>query len=548
MTATVAQADFFALEAGEILDRLGRLLEGGGAPEASRFVLLARALRGSALLARQQPLVAPAGALEAVARAVQAGSRPWDAATKEVTAQAVDTLRGLVRRTTEGWGASDDARAAALATALERLGALPLPVPGADRAGAGGLRQFVAREGALVATALEDASRALAQDGAAGAAALYPVLRRMQPIRGLAGLTAFEPLPEILEAIELMAADLARGHAPPPELPRIVAAAARVVTRIARDVSAHGAVTPDAAEELAFGRLVTDGFAAERDVVGIDALLVPPGQVQSAGGPRPGTPPDATELVSHGEHLASVAETLLRPRALARDLRLYAAVAAIRSLGIRGDAPVTHGFRRLAAALRERIADGSASAQPQWVAVVLRGAGATLRRAAEPGITAEVLAFGLWKAAEQLFGTPPWADLPLVDIADLLVVEAPAPVAAPAVEEPPPEDLSRPAIERSFRTLAWLQQHEPAPTVALATLLAPPARRRRPTTAEQRAVPEAPAAEVAALQFRGRAALERAAVVRAQLLAELAAGADLAAVRPRLDELLDLIPLALDAG
>jgi hypothetical protein len=51
---------------------------------------------------------------------------------------------------------------------------------------------------------------------------------------------------------------------------------------------------------------------------------------------------------------------------------------------------------------------------------------------------------------------------------------------------------------------------------------------------------------VESLCYRGRAALERAATVRQTLAAELVGVADLAAIRPLLQELLDLVPLALD--
>ena len=51
---------------------------------------------------------------------------------------------------------------------------------------------------------------------------------------------------------------------------------------------------------------------------------------------------------------------------------------------------------------------------------------------------------------------------------------------------------------------------------------------------------------IESLCYRGRSALERAGAVRGALAAELAAASDLAAIRPLLQELLDLVPLALD--
>ena len=69
-------SDFFALEASEYLERLDGLV---GRPDAGtvaeEFVRLARALRGSALMANQQPIARTASGLEALARAVREGRR-----------------------------------------------------------------------------------------------------------------------------------------------------------------------------------------------------------------------------------------------------------------------------------------------------------------------------------------------------------------------------------------------------------------------------------------------------------------------------------------
>jgi len=51
--------------------------------------------------------------------------------------------------------------------------------------------------------------------------------------------------------------------------------------------------------------------------------------------------------------------------------------------------------------------------------------------------------------------------------------------------------------------------------------------------------------EIGTLCYRGRAALERAAAVRQQLADELARNGGLDAIKPLLQELLDLVPLAL---
>ena len=69
-------SDFFALEAGEYLDRLDGLMQAPDViPPADELVRLARALRGSALMASQQPIARAAMGFEALARALREGRR-----------------------------------------------------------------------------------------------------------------------------------------------------------------------------------------------------------------------------------------------------------------------------------------------------------------------------------------------------------------------------------------------------------------------------------------------------------------------------------------
>ena len=82
-------------------------------------------------------------------------------------------------------------------------------------------------------------------------------------------------------------------------------------------------------------------------------------------------------------------------------------------------------------------------------------------------------------------------------------------------------------LEASFRTLERLQRERGSAPASIDAL------------AEQ-------TVDIGSLCYRGRSALERAAALRGALAAELAGVADLAAIRPLLQELLDLVPLALD--
>ena len=80
MTNPLGTADFFALEAGECLDRLETLVGRPDGPPADEFLRTARVLRGSALMAGQQPIAQggrrPRGARPGVPRrTASVGSR-----------------------------------------------------------------------------------------------------------------------------------------------------------------------------------------------------------------------------------------------------------------------------------------------------------------------------------------------------------------------------------------------------------------------------------------------------------------------------------------
>src|SRR5438034_1655052 len=67
----LGMSDFFALEAGEYLERLDGMLAKGDSPSADEIVRLARALRGSALMGNQPAIARAAAGLEVLARAVR---------------------------------------------------------------------------------------------------------------------------------------------------------------------------------------------------------------------------------------------------------------------------------------------------------------------------------------------------------------------------------------------------------------------------------------------------------------------------------------------
>lgn len=615
MSTSARTTDFFSLEAGECLNRLEALLSRPEGVSGEEFVRQVRLLRGAALMANLQPVAQAGAAFEALARAVRDGQRPWDAATRELALQVVDDFRGLVRRAGE-WGEGDTARARRIAAELERQTGTAATAPAPATGTQTGVRAFVAREGALIASALDRAARAM-RVGADVPEALHAVLRRMQPLRGLAELSELSPLPEILDGVELVSADLSRAFAPPPGADDVLESAAQALSRVCRDVTEEGRPAVDAPEARRFTDLLLRTFADERDVVPIESLLAA-GEVP-AGPERSIAPPLGTvELTSHGEHLQQVADRIAAARTgTERDLHLFGLLASLRALAIsgRGQAPEVSDWAR---AIRTRIGDGAATAAATEVVALLARAGALLRQAA----VGEQVDAAAWRAevhaVDTLGATPsapaapappavpvaPAASAPpappassgfdnllqadaIVPIEDLvlhdvpagaetvseagadddvvliqdlviqdvvvqeMVVEdvvvedvvvdiallAPDPAFAPPSTEPAPT-----TFESSLSTYADLLHDlgiEPAPIEELVP---------SPSSGPERLPHPEPVVTMESLLYRGPAALRRAAEVQAEMRAQLARGQHIAVLRPLLDELLDLVPLALDGA
>ncbi len=548
MTNPLATADFFALEAGECLDRLASLVNRADAPPGDDFVRAARVLRGSALMASQQPIARAAAGLESVARAVREGRRSWDAGAREQVAQAVEEFRYLVRRVRE-WGEPDTARAARLGLDLEslagRAGGEPerQPQPGELNTG---VRAFVAREGALIASALDRAARSL-HAAPGDREPLYTVLRRMQSLRGLAELGELAPLPEILDGIELAIGDLSRLYAPPPGVDEVMSAASTALTRISRDVADQGRPDPDAEEGRRFTELLLRAFAVERDVVAIESLyfsddpspVTPPAEQPQFESPAPLGP---LELVSQGEHLCQSADLIAKSRsATERDLRLYRLVGALRSAGTPGQEPVAAALTVFARSVREALAAGVAAEQTTRLIGGLRDAGELLRSIVDADDRMQVSRRILDVAhrVDEMRGVAeqPPAQAAAAAESDIVPIESLAPDAVPAEDSAvvPIESLApdpSPGLEASFATYARLLRERGPAEPSIQALLAGPA-------AAEAVVP------IEALCYRGSGALHRAAAIRSEIAAALDRGTDLTAIRPLLQELLDLVPLAL---
>src|SRR5690606_21426661 len=387
---------FFALEAGECLDRIETAITRDGGPRTDDLLRAARAPRGSALMAGHAAIARAAAGFEGLARAVRDGAAQWNGAMQERAAQGVDELRQMVRRARE-WTDADTTRAGRLAADLDALAGSasgdmlrPGATSGSPGAAGTGVRAFVARESALIASALDRAARAL-ESTPESREPLYAVLRRMQSLRGLAEIADLPPLPEILDGIELAVGDLTRLFAPPPNVSAVLDSAAAALTRISRDVTEHGHPAGDPPEARAFTEGLLRAFAAEADVVPVESLFRPadPEPMQrSTAQPQfaPAAPLGPVEMVSYGEHLAQSADRIAASRpGTARDLRLYTLVGTFRSVMVAGNDPVTPALARLGRAARMAIGSGAAGQDPDRFADVLREASVLLSGLAESG-------------------------------------------------------------------------------------------------------------------------------------------------------------------
>ena len=492
----LAMADFFALEAGEYLERLDALLAPEGAPAADEFVRLSRALRGSALMASQTPIARTAAGLESLARSLREGRRGWDPGTRQVAIRTVDDLKVLIRRVA-AWGDADTAKAEALARELEQLSGRPSAVMrqvealGLDA----GARAFVAREGAAIASALERAATAL-RASVPSRDPLQLVLRALQPLRGLAALNDLPPLPDVLEGIERAVNEVLRGGPiPPAAAPDFFQHAGAAIAQAAREVAERGRPDPEGPAFRSFAGQLARFFDREPAVIPITDPYyddVGPHIVQRGAGAAQAAPLSHVELVSHGEHLRLAADAIERaPSVTQRELRVHTLAGTFRALAVAGEGPLPKSLSQFVEAAREAVAMGHAVQEPGRFAAALRRASELLAVATESD--AAGLANGLADVAAQLrtLGTPAAAPSPLQELVSFpgaqplgSALDEPEPVAVtpePPAAEPetpifPIEELTLPDLP----ALAAAGQPLPPEPPALPMIPEPPALPVRP--------------------------------------------------------------------
>src|SRR6188472_1167126 len=99
MTAPAGFLDFFVLEAGEYIEQLDALLlaSNTGTPDAEALQRVARALRGSATMAKLTAFAEMAAGIERVGRGLRGGTTRWEPALAGALVAAVDDCKLLLR-------------------------------------------------------------------------------------------------------------------------------------------------------------------------------------------------------------------------------------------------------------------------------------------------------------------------------------------------------------------------------------------------------------------------------------------------------------------
>lgn len=356
-------SEYFAREAGEYLDRLDALLAGDAAPDPVEFFRLARGVRGSAQIAGADAVARVAEGMEDAARSLRDGTLAWSDDVRGRARETAADLRALVGAYGH-WGAEEERRAGAAQARWEGSGAARRR--GGEVPPDGQIYDFLRRE---IDGVVAELDRALAELTAQpnGREPLRVVLRRMRPVRGVAGMDTVSPVLELLEGIEDAAHEVLGRTTPVQTRELTLLAAGRDALRAAGTALERGGDV-GATPELERFREARDGLEGAGDTG--DAGVVPvaslfyddagPHVVSSPMAPAPGTEGagtlasdvegflriEATGFLDRAEGL--VASLSARPGRFARIARDLADLAR----GV-GELAVTYGMTAISAAAED---------------------------------------------------------------------------------------------------------------------------------------------------------------------------------------------------
>ena len=391
--------DFFVLEASEYVEQLDGLASRASAqpPDAVPFARAARALRGSATMAKLLGIASVAQGLERLAKALREEPVRWTPATRSAAIAAIDDLKILVRGA-RVWGDEEDARVARRVAELEGLA--PREIKTITR---GKGAEFLSTAAAEAATGL------LAYAEHPGSPAEFAeTMRRVRALRGVAALRDLPPLLEVVDALDAAAKPVElRQEDATAERRRLFRTAARVLLEGGEAVRRGGLPPTESAAVREFAHAVETMRAGNREsevVVPIDSLFPDgPGGVNVDPGPNPPTTAAERfrlEVVSQAEHLRRLVadgrgavDAATRDR-VGRELR-----SAVRALSVAAQSFSATEVSNLFLATER----GAASLENRalWV---LDEAGAELSR---PSADAESVAPRFLALHQRLAGTPP---------------------------------------------------------------------------------------------------------------------------------------------
>ena len=517
--------DFFILEASEYVEQLDGLLDAGGAsgPNADELQRIARALRGSATMARLPSFSEVAAGIERVGRAMRENSLRWEPALSAVVVAAVDDSKLLLRHV-RTWGDAEDTRARARVAELSRYGAPRGATPMAS-ASLQAHDDYLANEAANIGAGLELVATRPADQGAAA-----NVLRRVRALRGIASVKDYPTLADVLEAAEQAAQPLEQGGATlGAQRIALLTAAATVLRGVASGIRS-GTGHPPAADVVNFATALE---AMREEEVGADRVVPIAELYFRDGGPTlveaASNPPTTSaerfrhEVVGHGEHL----------RRLVADAR-----------GARDDLARERARRALRLALRQ-LAESADSYGEREVAAYVE---------AQDG-NVSILDAGAMDALEKLASVLASPGLTAIPVMDRLVAAKPAParVATPAAPAPPVPAAPRPAETPHHHVPAVSDLAGAMLTAAVSQATSAASRLGDLLDAgiknlgalsftplsTPKIIAEQPPVPIEALLYRGRSALERCVEIRDA--ARRGGGLDAEAQA----ELFDLLDLAL---
>ena len=307
--------EFFILEAGDYVEQLDSVLLGAsaGGPDTDAMQRVARALRGTATMAKIPAFADLAAGVERVGRALQQGALRWDPALGGALVAAVDDLKILLRAA-RSWSPADDQRAGTRSAELSRYAAPRAAGAAPTTSAAPAPDNYFATEASNIAAGLELlTTRAGDRDTAAN------VLRRVRALRGVAGVKEVAPLADALEATEDASRGLETGDEEmSAESRQLLEASAAYLRTLSSALRGDGDVNAPSSSRDAFAAALDtwSNRATERErVVPISDLFYKDdsGVVEASQNPPTSTAERfRLELVSLGEHLRQVVDSARR--------------------------------------------------------------------------------------------------------------------------------------------------------------------------------------------------------------------------------------------